>query len=235
MVKRLDNKVIDAMTREEFELEPRLIKRAPDFSKYNLLLVDDDPGIISSVSSYLALVENLSVLATVSPYIARELIDSYKKDEVTATPEMIGARALVAMETAKTSKKLDERDFQSYTRADLQLPNGKELAQIYDEGLVLIISDAKMGGINGFQLLNYASEKIPNTFRLILSAEIGYAQQKNPEELFSAGAVGYINKGMPDYETALVNKIKNVFGQEVLARNLHSFADFYRKHVNKIN
>ncbi|MBI5393104.1 hypothetical protein HZA96_04495 [Candidatus Woesearchaeota archaeon] len=227
---RLDNKVIELMRKSLFVLEPSFHREDPDYSKFNLLLVDDNQSIIDSLSAYLSALENFSVVATASPYIAQELINSYKQDEMITT-EVLIARALIEMDIHKEKKKLGDQDSRLYQQAGLQLPVGKDLNQVYQEGIVLIVSDAKMGGINGFQLLNYAAQQIPDAFRLILSAEVGYAQQRNPEELFSAEAVGFVNKGQSDYESALVAKIKSVFGQEVLARNLSSFAEYYRRHI----
>ncbi|MBS3137673.1 hypothetical protein J4232_04525 [Candidatus Woesearchaeota archaeon] len=230
--RRLDNRVIALMRQQIYVLSPSFYREEPNFSKFNILLVDDSPDIINSLSTYLSVLETFSVAATASPYIAKELIKSYKGDEISITPEALIARAIIEMDESKKKGKLADKDYNLYKKADLLLPEGKVLSQIYHEGIVLIVSDAKMGGINGFQLLDFAAQEIPDTFRLILSAEPGFTQQRNPEELFKACAIGYINKGISDYETTLVAKIKSVFGDEIFARNLSEFAKYYRKHVN---
>ncbi|MBI5393105.1 hypothetical protein HZA96_04500 [Candidatus Woesearchaeota archaeon] len=192
-----------------------MVHEKVDFRTFNVVMVDDNKDMMTAVGTYLRLVEHFSVTTVSSPYIAVELIKSYKRQELAVTLETLAGRASVKMAQDKVDGNIGEDDFDLYGVAEIIIPENKTLAQIYQEGILVIVSDAKMGGIDGFQLLNYAAKEIPATSRLLLSAEPGYIKQKALEELFAAGAIGYISKGMPDYESKLVETIRDIFDKKM--------------------
>ncbi|MBS3137672.1 hypothetical protein J4232_04520 [Candidatus Woesearchaeota archaeon] len=222
--RRLSNQRREMLTKYIITFDP-FSRTIPDFSKYNIVMVDDNKDMVMGVQTYLALVEHFSVIAVSSPYIARELIDSYRDNRNSDTTALLKERATRNMNGDYDRDALSIADQEAYLTADITLPEDKSLSQIYQEGIIVIVSDAKMGGINGFQLLKYVAQQIPATYRLILSAEPGFVQQRGPEELFEAGALSYIDKGQKDYESVLVKRIKQAFGEETLSRNLSTLVN----------
>lgn len=118
---------------------------------------------------------------------------------------------------ASLSRELTKENFEVTTAANGE----KALDKIYTKSFDLVITDLRMPGINGLQVLATTKQKNPQTLVIVLT---GYADLESSIEALRFGADDFLQKPCDTEE--LLFRIENCFTKQRLQKKVAMYENF---------